>query len=83
MPGFRRSVSNVLETYQSDELVSSASFTISRGETILSDQEQWMIAIENREEPWVVEMRGGRLTLTDNVYDGFSLSYERSGDSIE
>jgi len=75
--------SNVLETYQSGELVSSASFTVGRGETILSDQEQWLITIENRAEPWVAEVRDGRLTLSDNVYDGFALSYESAADSTD
>jgi hypothetical protein len=75
--------SNVLETYHSAELVSSVPFTVSRGETILSAEEQWLITLEDRAEPWVAELRDGRLTLSDNVYDGFSLSYERADGSTD
>jgi hypothetical protein len=54
-------------------------FTLRRGSTIFSSDEQWMIQTEDGiEEVFMISEDGQTMSLSENVYDGFGRSYARS-----
>ena len=59
--------------------VATATFTLRRGETIFSSDEQWiLVANGGLEEVILVSEDGQNMSLSQNVYDGFGRSYVRS-----
>jgi hypothetical protein len=70
---------NMIEHHEEDgALVGVVEFTTSRGPTIFSTEEQWIL---NRgdETPEVITVSddGQTMSLAENVYDGFARAYAR------
>lgn len=60
-------------------LVGASAFTAARGPTIFSSDTRWILNPAS-DMPEVIELSpdGGRMTLSENVYDGFVRAYARS-----
>jgi hypothetical protein len=72
--------SNTIDHHAEDgTLVRSAAFTVSRGPTIFSSEDQWIVNLDGT-TPEVVRLaeNGQMMSLSENVYDGFSRAYARS-----
>ena len=59
--------------------VGTSTFTVSRGPTIFSTEDQWILT-RGHDAPEVIRISDDGLTLSfsENVYDGFSRNYARS-----
>jgi hypothetical protein len=71
---------NTMNHYQDDgTLVATTQFTVARGPTIFSTEDQWILKPESVvPEVIAVSADGRTMTLSENVYDGFSRGYARS-----
>jgi len=69
---------NLIERYAPDgRLIGSDSFSLSRGRSIFSTDESWILDASSP-LPRVVSLQSdGNLVISENVYDGFSYSYSR------
>mgnify|MGYP001334061953 CR=1 FL=1 len=71
---------NVIDHHQEDgTLVSTATFAVSRGPTIFSSEDQWILDSDSA-APDVITVSddGQTMSLSENVYDGFGRMYARS-----
>ena len=71
---------NVIVHYREDgTLIGTSEFELSRGSTIYSNDEQWVLTFGDGIDQviWISES-GTEMSLSDNVYDGFGRSYARS-----
>lgn len=59
-------------------LVGATEYEAELGETIFSTEPQWILREGPIEEAMWVSGDGQRMTLSENVYDGFSRAYVRS-----
>lgn len=60
-------------------LTESTAYTASRGPTIFSTEDQWIIDRGNgMQEVVIVSEDGKTMSLAENVYDGFGRAYARS-----
>ena len=73
---------NTIDSHRDDgELIGTSEFTVSRGETIFSVDEQWILNLGSDiaiAEVIQVSDDGQYMSLAENVYDGFQRSYARS-----
>lgn len=71
---------NTIETYRDDgALVSTESFTPSLGPSIFTTTDVWLLDADSFVPRAIRTFEDGTvLTISDNVYDGFSLGYARS-----
>jgi len=69
-----------IDLYQEDgALIGSTRFTVARGPTIFSRDEQWILEREGGiPEVITVSSDGKALSLAENVYDGFLRTYVRA-----
>jgi hypothetical protein len=71
----------VMNVYRSGSLESSVRLNVSRGRSIYSGKEAWLIEQGQGAMPQVVQINaGGTLSIADNAYDGFSYFYKRVAD---
>lgn len=71
----------VMNVYRSERLESSVRLNVSRGRSIYSGKEAWLIEQGPGAMPQVVHLNAdGTLSISDNVYDGFSFAYKRVAD---
>lgn len=71
---------NTMDHHEEDgTLVASTEFTVARGPTIFSTSDQWILNSESVvPEVITVSADGRTMTLSENVYDGFSRAYARA-----
>jgi hypothetical protein len=71
----------VMNVYRSGRLESSVRLNVSRGRSIYSGKDAWLIEQGQGGMPQVIQINAeGILSISDNVYDGFSYSYSKAGD---
>jgi hypothetical protein len=71
---------NTMDHHEDDgALIRTTSFTVSRGRTIFSTDDQWILNVDGI-PPQVIRLGddGRTMTLSQNVYDGFTREYGRS-----
>jgi len=71
---------NQIESYDPEGArVGSVSFELTHGSSIFSTENEWILEAP-RELPRVIRLyeNGTTMSLSDNVYDGFSTSYRRN-----
>lgn len=71
---------NTIDHHEEDgSLVRTTEFTLDRGPTILSTEDQFVLGRESATPEVIVVSEGGQtMTLSENVYDGFQRAYARS-----
>lgn len=71
---------NTIDHHQEDgRLVSTARFAVSRGPTIFSNEDQWVLALAGAApEVITVSEDGQTMSLSENVYDGLGRMYARA-----
>ena len=71
---------NTLTRHEEDgTLVGTAEFTVHRGPTIFSSEDQWILNLAGAEaEVIAVSEDGQTMSLSENVYDGFGRTYARA-----
>lgn len=69
-------------TRMPDGRTTTRRFTVRRGPSIFSTGEAWLLTFEDSDMDQVVELAadGATLTLSENVYDGFTYAYRRVGE---
>ena len=70
---------HVMETRRPDGSVTKRTFAIREGDTIFSSEPGFLLTLENSSMDLAVSVTpdGSGLSLSENVYDGFSTSYRR------
>lgn len=69
---------DLMESYLDDSLVSSKNFTLEKGLSIYSADSLYFIVEDAGSMPLVIyQVTNERLSLADNVYDGFGHEYIR------
>jgi hypothetical protein len=71
---------NTMDHHEEDgALVATTQFSVARGQTIFSTEDQWILNPESVvPEVITVSADGRTMALSENVYDGFSRTYARS-----
>lgn len=71
---------NTMDQHDDDgTLVATMQFSVARGQTIFSTEDQWILNSESVvPEVITVSADGRTMALSENVYDGFSRAYARS-----
>jgi hypothetical protein len=72
---------NVIEAYRSGKRISATPFKPGLGKSIFSTEDVWLLSRGQGAFLQAVEIRNGILTISDNVYDGFSYSYAKVADA--
>jgi hypothetical protein len=64
---------------ESGVLLSTTAFTVSRGPTIFSTRDAWILTFDNASPQVIMVSADGRtLSLAENVYDGVAMEYARA-----
>lgn len=66
---------NSASFYKNDSLIWTSKFTVNKEKTIFSEEEMSVIHYESTRLPQAISIKGDTLTLSDNAYDGFNMSY--------
>jgi hypothetical protein len=71
---------NTIDHHEDDgSLVRTTDFTVDRGPTIFSSEDQFVLGHESGTPEVIAVSEGGQtMTLSENVYDGFQRAYARS-----